>query len=128
MADNRKFEQIYTKADRDKIYKKNLKEIRAALKPLDADMLELNKHLIEDCAFYATSIHEINALISRDGLVDFYQNGNDQWGTKKSVAAELKPKYTQTYQNLIKQLTALLPSESEKNAAAELMEFIRRDD
>ena len=74
---------------------------------------------------YACAIYECNLLYVRDGMSETYQNGENQWGVKKSVAAELRPKYTATYQSLIKQLTGLLPSEDEKAVAAELMEFIR---
>ena len=88
-------------------------------------MLQLNKQVIEETAMYATTLQEINEIITRDGIVDFYQNGGNQWGTKKSVAAELKPKYTSTYQSLIRQLSELLPTESEKDAAKELMEFLQ---
>jgi hypothetical protein len=64
----------------------------------------------------------------RDGISEYYQNGENQWGVKKSVAAELRVKYTSTYQKLIAQLAALLPSEDEKAAAQELMEFINREE
>lgn len=83
--------------------------------------------MIDDAASYACAIHECNLLYMRDGLTDYYKNGENQWGTKKSVAAELRVKYTTTYQGLIKQLAGLLPSEDEKAAAAELMEFLDRE-
>ena len=60
-----------------------------------------------------------------DGMSEEYKNGENQWGVKKSVAAELRPKYTTVYQNIIKQLACLLPSEDEKAVAQELMEFIK---
>ena len=84
----------------------------------------MNEHLIEEAAMYSVMLSEINAIIERDGIVDTYKNGENQYGTKKSVAAELKPKYTATYQSLIRQLTELLPTESEKDAAKELMDFL----
>ncbi len=119
------FEQILTQDERKKRTKKNKNQIKRALSSVDADILKLNEQLIDEAAQYATALYECNALIERDGLVDFYQNGENQWGTKKSVAAELKPKYTSTFQALIKQLSALLPTESEKNAAQELMDFLQ---
>lgn len=88
-------------------------------------MLKMNEQLIEETAMYASTLQEINEIIARDGVVDFYQNGENQWGTKKSVAAELKPKYTATYQSLIRQLSDLLPTESEKDAAKEIMDFLQ---
>lgn len=119
-----KFEQILTESERKKIITKNKKAIKATLKEVDKTTLKLYDQLIEDAASYACAIYECNLLYVRDGMSETYQNGENQWGVKKSVAAELRPKYTTVYQGLIKQLTALLPSEDEKNAAKELMEFL----
>lgn len=119
--------QIFTKEEREKLYKKYLREIKKSLKALDAEVLKLNEHLIDDAAHYAVALKEMNLMLDRDGFMEKYQNGENQWGTKKTIAAELKPKYTQIYQGLIKQLAALLPTESEKSAATELMEFLQND-
>ncbi len=119
-----KFEQVLTEAERIKLIAKNKRGIKAALKAVDAETLKLYGQLIDDAASYACAIYECNLLYQRDGIAEFYQNGENQWGVKKSVAAELRTKYTATYQKLILQLAGLLPSEDEKAAVAELMEFI----
>lgn len=123
-----KFQQILTESDRKKIIDKNRKAIRKALQAVDPETLKLYVNLIDDAASYACAIYECNLLYMRDGISDYYQNGENQWGVKKSVAAELRVKYTSTYQKLIAQLSALLPSEDEKAAAQELMEFINREE
>lgn len=121
----KQFEQIYSQEERKNKLKKNISAIKKSLNSVDKEVLKLNEQLIEETAMYAATLKEINEIITRDGVVDFYQNGENQWGTKKSVAAELKPKYTSTYQSLIRQLSELLPTESEKDAAKELMEFLQ---
>ena len=123
-----KFQQILTESDRKKIIDKNRKAIRKALQAVDPETLKLYINLIDDAASYACAIYECNLLYMRDGISEYYQNGENQWGVKKSVAAELRVKYTATYQKLIVQLAALLPSEDEKAAAQELMEFINREE
>lgn len=120
-----KFEQILTNSERKKIIGKNKRAIKAALKDVDPATLKLYAQLIDDAASYACAIYECNLLYIRDGMSEEYKNGENQWGVKKSVAAELRPKYTTVYQNIIKQLACLLPSEDEKAVAQELMEFIR---
>ena len=127
MAMDDKNNQIFTKQEREKLCKKYLREIKKCFKTLDAEMLKLNENLMDDCAHYAVVLKEMNLMIDRDGFQEKYQNGENQWGIKKTVAAELKPKYTQIYQGLIKQLIGLLPTESEKSAATELMEFLQND-
>ena len=123
-----KFQQILTESDRKKIIDKNCKAIRKALQAVDPETLKLYVNLIDDAASYACAIYECNLLYMRDGISEYYQNGENQWGVKKSVAAELRVKYTSTYQKLIAQLATLLPSEDEKAAAQELMEFINREE
>ena len=122
-----KFEQILTESDRRQIIAKNRRGILAALKEVDKATLKIYDQLITDAASYACAIYECNLLYMRDGISEYYQNGESQWGVKKSVAAELRVKYTATYQKLIIQLTGLLPSEDEKAAAAELMDFINQE-
>lgn len=120
----KKFEPIFTEEERKKLTRKNKAKIRKCLENVDPELIKLHEKTIEDAASYATCLEEINRQIERDGYVDEYQNGENQWGVKKSVAAELKPKYSQIYQGLIKQLKELLPSEGEKDATAEIMEFL----
>ena len=122
-----KFQQILTESDRKKIIEKNRKAIRKALQAVDPETLKLYVNLIDDAASYACAIYECNLLYMRDGISEYYQNGENQWGVKKSVAAELRVKYTATYQKLIAQLAGLLPSEDEKAAARELLEFINQE-
>lgn len=122
-----KFQQILTESDRKKIIEKNRKAIRKALQAVDPKTLKLYVNLIDDAASYACAIYECNLLYMRDGISEYYQNGENQWGVKKSVAAELRVKYTATYQKLIAQLAGLLPSEDEKAAAQELLEFINQE-
>ena len=121
------FEQIYTEKERQKLKKKNIDKIKKVFAEVDPNVLELNGQLIEEAGTYATYLSEINKIIERDGFVDTYKNGENQYGTKKSVAAEMKPKYTTTYQSLIKQLTDLLPKDDDKedDPADELLNFIK---
>ena len=122
-----KFEQILTREDREEQIAKNKKAIMGALAEVDKGTLKLYSQLIDDAASYACAIYECNLLYVRDGIAEYYKNGENQWGVKKSVAAELRTKYTSTYQKLIIQLASLLPSEDEKAAAQELMEFISQN-
>lgn len=122
-----KFEQVLTEPERKKIIARNRRAIMNVLAEVDKDTKKLYNQLIDDAASYACAIYECNLLYMRDGIAEVYQNGENQWGVKKSVAAELRTKYTATYQKLIIQLAGLLPSEDEKAAAAELMEFINQE-
>lgn len=120
--------QVMTEEERIKLIKKKSNGIRKTLKKLNFDMtkMDIMKDLIDDAATYAASIYECQLLYKRDGLFDVYKNGENQYGIKKSVSAELRPKYTKAYQDIVKQLLDLLPVETTKNAAEELMDFINK--
>lgn len=119
-----KFEHIYTEEERDKQIKKKQREFKKILKNTDATKLKASAGLIEQAAFLSVCLDELNKIIIRDGYVDVYQNGENQRGTKKSVAADLVERYTKTYSTITRQLLELLPDESNQNAAAELMNFV----
>lgn len=123
-----KFVQVLTTDQRLRQTKSIKKKLMSAFGSMDPERMKLCAPLIETAAHYAVSLKEIDMLYVRDGVVEEYMNGANQFGLKKSVAAELKPKYTTAYQNIIKQLIDLLPTESEQDAAAELMDFINGGD
>ena len=118
------FEPILTEEERIKLNKRNKLSIKRILKNADADLLKLNDTLIDSAAVYATEIYECKLLMQRDGIMSFYKNGENQFGYKESVAVKNFPKLTAQYQSIIRQLSKLLPSENEKDAAAELMDFL----
>lgn len=122
------FEQILTEEDRIKLNRKYKSAIKRVLKDVDQQMMKLNDVLIESAAVYATEIYECKLIMQRDGILTRYQNGENQFGYKESVAVKNFPKLTAQYQSIIRQLSKLLPSDNEKDAAAELMDFLNNQD
>ncbi len=69
------------------------------------------KSLIHNAAFMAITLSDLQDKINRDGPVSEYQNGENQWGTKKSPEVEIYNTMIKNHASIIKQLTDLLPQE-----------------
>jgi hypothetical protein len=57
---------------------------------------------------------DLQETINREGAVSKYQNGENQWGTKKSPEVEIYNTMIKNHMTIIKQLTDLLPKQAAK--------------
>ena len=86
------------------------KEIKREIKRLEeilGKQDDLATELIKSAAFLKVEIEETEAIIRRDGVVETYKNGKDQYGQKKSSAVEVHDKFLKNYLSTIKQLAEL---------------------
>lgn len=89
--------------------------------PEPTPKIKAAKGLIENAAFMAVHLQDLQADLNEHGCVEEYRNGENQYGMKKSAAADM---YTTMYKNYIatiKQLAELAPDNVE---ADELTAFI----
>lgn len=98
---------------------KTKKEI-ARLKKIFAD-LEKNKlntvnSLIENAAFMSVTLAELQKIITENGCVIEYKNGEKQSGTKKSPEVEIHIAMTKNHAAVIRQLVDLVPPEKRKES------------
>ena len=130
MAD---FKPIYTDKQRKRKIKEEQKRLEEIFKFVETNKKKTIEKLIEDAAFMAVTLEETRQIIARDGVVETYQNGENQKGVKKSSAVEVYDKMVNTYSRVIKQLCDLLPEkvvfdadeeEEEVDPAEELLKFV----
>ena len=69
------------------------------------------QRLIENAAFMATTLEDLQQEINENGCVSEYKNGENQFGTKKSPEVEIYNTMVKNYAAVIRQLTDLLPEE-----------------
>lgn len=93
-----------TKEQRIKTEKTRLKGI---FKDLDENKRKLVTPLIEKAAFMSIELDDLQAKLEKDGWTSEYQNGQNQWGTKKSPEAETYIALSKNYAAVIKQLKIL---------------------
>lgn len=114
----------YTDMEKDKLIKKEIARLRKTCSNMDEDRLTTAKGLIEEAAFMSATLMDLKMTINKQGCVSFYQNGENQWGTKKSPEIEIYNTMIKNYMQVIKQLAELLPENVADEASREILEFL----
>ena len=74
--------------------------------------------LIENAAFMTVTLADLRKTISENGVVSEYQNGENQYGTKKSPEVEVYNTMIKNYTTIIKTLCDMLPEGASSPAGA----------
>lgn len=88
--------------------KQKLNQIYAGI---DEKRLKTVQRLIDNAAFMAVTLEDLQDEINTNGVTSGYQNGENQWGTKKSPEVEIYNTMIKNYTAITRQLTDLLPEE-----------------
>ena len=107
---------------------KELKKLKLIAEALPEDKQKVTEGLIADAAFMTEQLEKLRLHITEHGWSEEYQNGANQFGKKSSVEADAYVKVQKSYASVIKQLTDLLPEQSETTAGAEIMTFLNKND
>jgi len=114
----------FTDEEKDKLINKEIKRLKETCINMDEERLTTADGLIKEAAFMSITLLDLKKSINKSGCVSIYQNGENQWGTKKSPEIDVYNTMIKNYMQIIKQLAELLPSESPE-ASREIMEFLR---
>jgi len=104
-------ESNYTQEEKDKMIKKEVLKLRRIYKDLDKEKFDTVFSLIEEAAFMVVTLKDLKQTINRVGSISKYQNGENQWGTKKSPEVEIYNTMIKNHMAIIKQLSDLLPKQ-----------------
>ena len=107
---NKKTKKELTKDER---VKKEMRRLKRIYKDMDPDVKKATQSLIENAAFMVVTLEDLQETINREGVISEYQNGANQWGTKKSPEVEIYNTMIKNHMSIIKQLTDLLPKDTE---------------
>lgn len=105
MADSSKNKEL-TKDER---IKKEMNKLKKIYKDLDEKTKKAVNSLMENAAFMIVTLEDLQETMKINGVVSEYQNGENQWGTKKSPEVEIYNTMIKNHMSIIKQLTDLLP-------------------
>lgn len=111
-------EKEQTKPDKGKeeLIKKEQRRLKSIFKDLEPNKKKLVTPLIEKAAFMSVELDELQAFLAVEGFTSEYQNGENQWGTKKSPEADVYIALSKNYTAVIKQLTDLVPAAARKTS------------
>jgi hypothetical protein len=65
--------------------------------------------LVENAAFMSVTLDDLQSDINIEGVTEEYQNGENQYGIKKSSKVEVYNQMVKNHMGVMKQLTDLLP-------------------
>ena len=102
---------------------KELNKLKKIFKDIETNKRQTVEKLIENAAFMAESLAELQEAIREKGFVEEYHNGANQTGIKKCSEVEIYNTMIKNYSSIIKQLVDLLP-DGTKSSGDELLDFI----
>lgn len=89
---------------------------------------KINEKLIDNAAFMAVTLEDLQSVINVKGCIEKYQNGANQYGTKKSSEVDVYNTMIKNYKSVIDTLNSLLPkNEGTKDDGFDDFVSIRED-
>ena len=108
-------------------YKRVREELNEIFSELDEKTKKITVKLLDNAAFMALKLEDLQAEINKNGMVTEYQNGANQFGTKKSPEVEVYLSMIKNYTAIVNTLMNALPDDSSAGSAANnLLDFINR--
>ena len=105
---------------------KEMKRIKKLLKAIDKDRLATMQSLIKNAAFMSVTLDDLQDAMNQNGVISEYQNGENQWGTKKSPEVEIYNTMIKNHMTIMKQLIDLLPETNSNDKKDLLLEFLKK--
>lgn len=97
---------------KNKKIKEELDRIKIYFEDLDESKKAVVKPLLQNAAFMKVTLEDLQELINSEGVIDTYQNGANQSGTKQSATLQSYNSLIKNYASVIKTLYGLLPYRS----------------
>ncbi len=115
-----------TKKDltKDERIKAEVRRLNSLYKNMSTDTKKVVRSLIANAAFMAVTLADLQEHINLYGVTSEYQNGENQWGTKKSPEVEVHIAMTKNHTAVMKQLADLLPKQPPKQDGDGFEEFL----
>lgn len=105
--------RVYTKEEK---IQKEARKLKKVYTNLDKNKLNVVESLIKQAAFMAVSLEELQELIDLNGYQTEYQNGENQFGTKKNPDVDTYNTMSKNYAAVIKILADLAPPVPKKDS------------
>ena len=115
---------------KDQRIKKEVDRLKKLYQDMPSNVMSKVISLIVNAAFMTITLEDLQKSIIEDGPVSRYQNGENQWGTKKSPEVEIYNTMIKNHMQVMKQLTDLAPIPIKPDGDKkedEFMKILRRD-
>ena len=100
--------------------KAEIERLNALFKGADTNKIKLATPLIQNAAFMAITLQEMQTIINRDGVTETYTNGKNQGGKKASAGIQGYNSLVKNYAAVIKTLLGLVPLVARESKLAQI--------
>lgn len=112
-------EALLTKKVKDAKIKKEMLKLKRLFRDMEKSTMDTVSSLIKNAAFMAVTLDDLQETINLEGVMSKYQNGENQWGTKKSPEVEIYNTMIKNHMTIMKQLSDLLPKDTSTPGAGD---------
>lgn len=91
--------------------KKEISKLNKLFKDMEPKTKKAVQSVVENAAFMAVTLRELQEYLNKNGLTCEYQNGENQFGIKKAPEVEIYNTMIKNFISAMKSLTDLLPKE-----------------
>jgi len=109
------------KTEKEKRIKKEVKRLKTIFKDLEPNKLKTVDALIARAAFITVNLQDLEDQLNEHGWTEWYENGRNQSGQKKSAAADAHISLTKNLNAIMKQLLDLVPPAQKESRLAAMM-------
>lgn len=82
---------------------------------------EVAYHLLQNSAFMAVTLQDLQEIINYEGVEDEYRNGANQYGTKPSAVIQAYNSMLKNYAGVQLKLMQLLPKKTANSRLADML-------
>ena len=107
--------------EKEKRIKKEVRRLKGIFAELEPNKLKTVDALIARAAFITIRLEDLEVELNEKGWTEWYENGRNQSGQKKSAAADAHISLTKNLNAIMKQLLELVPAEQKGGRLAEMM-------
>jgi hypothetical protein len=113
-------------SDKAERIEKEIRRIKKLFKVLDKDTLATLQSLVRNAAFMSVTLDDLQDAMNANGVISEYQNGENQWGTKKSPEVEIYNTMIKNHMAIMKQLVDILPERESNTKKDMLLDFLKK--
>ena len=99
---------------KEKRIEEELKRISVWFSDMDENQRAVIDPIMQNSAFMKVTLDDLQEIINKEGVVDHYKNGENQYGLKPSATLQSYNSLVKNYAAVNKTLFSLLPKKREK--------------
>jgi len=102
-------------------------ELSEPFMSVEESTMKVVRPLLQNAGFMKVTLEELQHAINEKGVLEKYQNGENQWGTKKSPEVEIYLTMSKNFAQIVKQMFEMIPDAEKTEAGEALMSFLKNN-